>query len=346
MPWGGKMSEAARDGHIDRCTRDMVAGWARKVGTSCAEIEILVNGKRVAVTHADKDRADLGANCGFQHRFDPPLSPSAVVRVRHVGCGADVAKSPYDLAFEHFGSSELEWAGRIDLPAAHQMKRIGSATADSFVRQGTRMARVIERELRVYFGDLQVNLRILDFGCGAGRVLLPLSDRLKAEWHASDVDETAIEYLRGALPNASVRTNGYQPPLEYSDDYFDCVYSISLWTHLPVALQLKWLSEIRRILKPNGLALLTTAGPDVAEIHRKKRKAGWQEVTVDDVRKAGIVYRPYADPKLPGIAGSYGLSVHDPAWIARVWDKVLTVISTRERAIEARQDLHLLTKLH
>jgi ubiquinone/menaquinone biosynthesis C-methylase UbiE len=54
--------------------------------------------------------------------------------------------------------------------------------------------------------------------------------------------------------------NGLEPPLIFGDESFDLVYAISVFSHLTAPLQIGWRNELRRVLRPGGLLLLTTQG--------------------------------------------------------------------------------------
>jgi SAM-dependent methyltransferase len=81
--------------------------------------------------------------------------------------------------------------------------------------------------------------------------------------------------------------NSAAPPLPYSGGYFDVVYCLSVFTHLSESMQDLWIGELRRILKPGGVLVLTVHGKNAAEgldddgqktlhatgfVHRRSRK--------------------------------------------------------------------------
>jgi SAM-dependent methyltransferase len=101
---------------------------------------------------------------------------------------------------------------------------------------------------------------ILDFGCGCCRVVRHLKALTKAELHGTDYNPDLISWCSRHLDFARFATNQSGPPLNYTDKYFDFVYAISVFTHLPEDLQIAWVKELSRILKPNGLLLITTHG--------------------------------------------------------------------------------------
>ena len=101
--------------------------------------------------------------------------------------------------------------------------------------------------------------RVLDFGCGSGRLLRQFLDEARsAEFHGSDIDEEMVSWVRKNLcpPIADVRVNGEQPPLDYPDDHFDLVTALSVFTHIADGWS-DWMLEIRRVLKPGGLLIAT-----------------------------------------------------------------------------------------
>lgn len=50
------------------------------------------------------------------------------------------------------------------------------------------------------------------------------------------------------------------PPLPYANDRFDLVLGFSVFSHLREKAQQIWLQELRRVMTPNGLAVLSTLG--------------------------------------------------------------------------------------
>ena len=53
---------------------------------------------------------------------------------------------------------------------------------------------------------------------------------------------------------------GVEPPLPLETELFDCVYAISIFTHLSEKLHYAWIEELFRLIKPNGILIFTTHG--------------------------------------------------------------------------------------
>ena len=98
--------------------------------------------------------------------------------------------------------------------------------------------------------------RVLDFGCGSGRVLRHFLDVAeRAEVYGCDVDEASIEWLRANLsPPLRPFVSYDEPVLPQPDDFFDLIYALSVFTHLTHHWA-GWLLELRRVLKPGGILI-------------------------------------------------------------------------------------------
>ncbi len=100
----------------------------------------------------------------------------------------------------------------------------------------------------------------LDFGCSSGRVVRALAAAFPdVEWHATDPIAPAIEWASENLPGIDFRHGPERPPLAY-DEQFDFAFAISIWSHFAEPAAVGWLEEMRRIVRPGGLLVLTTAG--------------------------------------------------------------------------------------
>jgi SAM-dependent methyltransferase len=145
-------------------------------------------------------------------------------------------------------------------PARLQLKTIGRVDNEYFSHSGAWNAAVLRERAADCGRDVEAMEAVLDFGCGCGRVVRWWRDVSTASINGCDFDPELVAWCDANLPFASFRLNQLEPPLPYEDQSFDLLYSISVFTHLPIALQRDWSQEIRRVLKPGGLALVTLAG--------------------------------------------------------------------------------------
>lgn len=107
-------------------------------------------------------------------------------------------------------------------------------------------------------------LRLLDLGCGCARVSRHL---LEPAWelHGCDVDRAAVAWASAAFPAVRFAVSPSSPTLPYRQGAFDAVIAVSLFTHFPAPEQRLWAAELGRILRPGGVALITTMGPPALE---------------------------------------------------------------------------------
>jgi len=134
-----------------------------------------------------------------------------------------------------------------------------------FIESGTRDAQAIREIVRTNGPGVRRLDALLDFGCGCGRVLRHWANLPDTRVHGSDFNPYMIDWCRQALPFADFSLNGVAPPLDYGDEAFDLVYAVSVFTHLPEPLQLPWLRELARVVRPGGRLLLSLNGVQQAE---------------------------------------------------------------------------------
>ena len=130
--------------------------------------------------------------------------------------------------------------------------------------------------------NLPQNSNIFDFGAGCGRVIKPLYELCRDahigsdgfHWFGSDIDAETIGWSQRFLrPIGSFVVNDLEPPLPFENQFFDFVYSISIFTHLPEDMQLRWLEELSRVTKPDGIVVLSVHGIGLFTETRNKRKS-------------------------------------------------------------------------
>lgn len=100
--------------------------------------------------------------------------------------------------------------------------------------------------------------RILDFGCGCGRLTRHLTRFKNAELFGADYNRDLIDWSSKTLPIAKFSQNNLEPPISFSSEYFDLILARSVFTHLDYQLQYAWFQELHRILQPRGFLYFTT----------------------------------------------------------------------------------------
>ena len=141
----------------------------------------------------------------------------------------------------------------------------GSPNVDWFLRFGQSMFEILLESLQKEGVAVEKLSAVLDFGCGCGRILRHWRTVQGPQLYGADCNTRLIEWCRENLPFAQFSTNTPHPPLPYSDQSFDCVYAVSVFTHMSEALQGSWMKELKRIVRPGGYVLFTTHGESFRE---------------------------------------------------------------------------------
>ena len=109
--------------------------------------------------------------------------------------------------------------------------------------------------------DLQ-NKKILDWGCGPGRIVrhLPSIIGNGCEYYGTDYNKDSIEWCSKNLREINFNNNPLNADLPYPDNFFDAIYGISIFTHLSEKMHFEWSKELLRVLAPNGILFVTMQG--------------------------------------------------------------------------------------
>jgi SAM-dependent methyltransferase len=115
---------------------------------------------------------------------------------------------------------------------------------------------------RFLLSEVRAGDRALDLGCGTGAFTALLAHS-GADAVGADVAEAALERARRAQPELRFVRVAVEGPLPFEDHAFDLVWASEVIEH--VADTARWLSDVRRVLRPGGSLLLTT--PNHGRIH-------------------------------------------------------------------------------
>ncbi len=125
-------------------------------------------------------------------------------------------------------------------------------------------------------GGLAPDDRVLDVGCGVGRMAIPLMEYLDGgSYQGFDTSAAMVKWCQRNITKrdprftftvASIQNRKYNPfgkipahqfVFPYEVDSFDFVFATSVFTHLDIRDARRYLSEISRVLSPGGTAFLT-----------------------------------------------------------------------------------------
>ncbi len=102
----------------------------------------------------------------------------------------------------------------------------------------------------------------MDFGCGNGRLgelIESMSEQEQAglDYQGVDIAEDLIEVAEQKYPTAKFRLIEAEGRLPFAANSFDLIVSIAVFHHLTPAMAKKALIELKRVLKPEGILIIT-----------------------------------------------------------------------------------------
>lgn len=124
------------------------------------------------------------------------------------------------------------------------------------------------KELKILETYLANGEKILDLGCGNGRLYDFLKDK-QIDYYGIDISEKLIEIAKSRYPEGKFQVANVLN-LPFPENFFDKVLNIAVLHHIPSKeFKLQALKEVRRVLKKDGFLLITVW-------NLWQRKTAWQ----------------------------------------------------------------------
>lgn len=124
--------------------------------------------------------------------------------------------------------------------------------------------------------DLLENKIVLDAACGTGYGSSIIASHA-AKVYGIDISQEAIDYARehyGKCDNLEYMT-GSVANLPFSDNMFDAVISFETVEHVDANTQIQFLKEIRRVLKPDGILIMSTPNKEIYTVQAGNQTTEW-----------------------------------------------------------------------
>lgn len=166
----------------------------------------------------------------------------------------------------------------------------------------TNWEKTFKRELR-HQAKVQSGERVLDLACGTATLTVAIKqEQPDAEVHGLDGDERILTKARQKADVAETEINfkkAFSTAMPYPNDFFDTVVTSLFFHHLTRENKKKTLSEILRVLKPNGRLhiadwgkpasfLMTLAQQPVIWLDGAATKDNFQGKLPEFIREAGF----------------------------------------------------------
>jgi len=219
------------------------------------------------------------------------------------------------------------------VPPDHLRTYLGFAkTPEIFLNTGREHVDIMKSILGKSGFSLESATRILDYGCGAGRMIRWLNDYAeRCEVWGVDIQAELIiwcqQHLSPPFKFATVTTG---PHLPFEDRSFDLIISGSVFSHID-DLADAWLLELKRILQPGGMLYITVDDKyTIQTIINSDWGREFPEFLplYDEKQKLGQI-----DFNMLCINRGYGATVfYDIDYLKRHWGRFLDIISVTQDA--------------
>jgi SAM-dependent methyltransferase len=239
----------------------------------------------------------------------------------------------------------LHSRGVLSIPrSAEPPLRVEGAARERFFERGRRQTARLAAELEEFTGSELKSRRALDFGCGVGRLTLPLAERCEyvygtdisraklaeADRNAKDAGVTNVEWLEPHLISAL-------------GGRYDMIHSILVFQHIPSREGERIFSELLRGLAPGGIGAVQvtlrpsgpapTLGP--AATNASRRKGPMRLVRGLDLAYPYMLLHSYSLNRLGGLLADAGVTDWHVRWSPRSGGYQPVVIFFRKATVEA-----------
>jgi SAM-dependent methyltransferase len=316
-----------------------IGGWLLHPMLPIDSVKLSVNGTPVA-TGPVRKREDVAktfamiphaGDSGFEARCRLPTGGGQILRL---GVEGTCNGAPVGWIETHHAIGAD--SGRL-FPSTELMQRVaGTQTPRQFAYAGINLAMDLTSAADKHLGLANVKT-LLDFGCGSGRVshyLMKLYPNLQLS--GCDIDAQAIAWDNENIRDGAFKTMSLTAPLPYADASFDAAVAVSVMTHLELAEQHKWLSEVARVIRPGGLFLPSMNGAFAAHFVPGMVEALELLSITDQTR----------DEALTGVApaGYYRSTFQLPSFTKKEWSRHFEVVEIIQAGCGEFQDLAVLRK--
>jgi SAM-dependent methyltransferase len=215
--------------------------------------------------------------------------------------------------------------------------------------------RKIKSSLKDAGSPVNENTRVLDFGCGWGRIYrFFLKDVALPNLMGTDVDPQFISLCRELFPLGNFQTNEPAPPTAFADNFFDLVFCYSVFSHLSESAHIAWVQEIARLLKPGGFLIATTWGRGyfdrcaelrrsgvyshpheqlLAQLFRNDEEVAQAKANYD----AGVFFYCPTGGGGPRVPSFYGEACVPPGFIKQYWPSSLQLLEFDDCSADGKQ---------
>ena len=228
------------------------------------------------------------------------------------------------------------------MPPAALRHRVSVGTESTFFRSGLMHVECFDKCLAAAGASIAASTDILDWGAGCGRMTSHLAGRAPgARVVASDTDAEAIAWVAENLDLHAAQALPLLPPSPLADDAFDLVVGHSVFSHLDVGAQDRWLAELARVTRSGGHIAVSFNGPLALRWHLEHPLVEVPDSVEAEVARDGIaIWR--GDGWEEEFYEGYHTTFHAHDYVREHWGRWAEVVAIDEAAALPTQDIAVL----
>lgn len=200
----------------------------------------------------------------------------------------------------HLEKMRREWDERARENARHYVNTSQTAwTDEDFFASGecTVAEQILSDMINICQGKDPKQMKVLEIGCGAGRVTRTLAG-VFGEVYAVDISGEMVRQARQALaglPNVHVEQNNGRDLSVLGDLRVDFAFSTIVFQHIPSKEVIEsYIREVRRLLRPRGLFKFQVQGYQAIE---REQDDTWLGVAFSDEEVVDMALRCGFEPR-------------------------------------------------
>lgn len=203
----------------------------------------------------------------------------------------------------------------------------GTTNYEQYLTGGKKGAQKLYKSLSPFLPEK--NATIAEWGCGVAQLVRHIPELGGGRFSrviGTDYNKRMIDWCQKNITDVQFLLNGLVPPLPIDTGVLDCLYAVSVFTHLSEEMHFAWLDEMLRVVRPKGCLVITTMSDGCRFVLSKSELVDYQAgrlVVRGNVKEGSRLYSAY----------------QSPAFMREKFLKGLEIIQHLPCAIKQKQDL-------
>jgi len=239
-----------------------------------------------------------------------------------------------------------------------QYNLVGSSN-EKALRAGFRFYKSIKKYCEQYKRPVSLNTKILDFGCGWGRITrFFFNDVRSKNVEGVDVNAELIMFCKSDMNYGKYSVINPLPPIDRPGNKFDLIFAHSVFSHLAEHVALAWIEEFARILRSGGLLIATTWGRNFLDRckamrdqdHKNGTRKNWANAFIpvknakEDYDRGLFLYEPGPREGGPLDKSYFGLALIPKQYVEREYTKYLNLLDYANEKVKDPQAVFVMQK--